>query len=183
MSEKSCGRKILEILGIIHELPITDDEKEKYLASLKSLEEPRRFIFSHFYGNLDILDNKTNSLIQFSSVIIATYIAIIGFVDGKKNISLQTHVQIIPGVSWLDFPIGLPLVIGAACSFLSTYLFLLIEKVHWSSPEDLANESMHALRLLDVRNKRTIRYRVGWRLSVISLLLLAVNIYLVSRVS
>jgi hypothetical protein len=181
MSGRGFGSWILKISGITEGLPVTDEEKHRYSAALKSLEERRKFVFSHLYGNLDALDNKTNSLIQFSSVIVAIYIAIIGFVDNKREISLSTDVHLVPGFGWLHFPIGLPLVVGALCSFLSTFLFLLIEEVYWSSPNDLSDEEAHVQHLLDIRNRRTIQYRIGWRLSVSSLFLLLLNIYIVAQ--
>jgi hypothetical protein len=163
MSIQNYGWKILERLWIAHQLPQGDEEKRKYIADLKRLEEPQRFIFTHFYGNLDVLDNKTNSLIQFSSVLVAIHIAVIGYAEGA------------------EIALGWSMILGAVSAFCAAILFLSIETVHWSSPEDIANEEEHALRLLTIRNRRTIQYRVGWQLSVLSTLLLAISVMMIAR--
>jgi hypothetical protein len=176
----AVSRKLFDAVGITNELPL-GDEKEKYLNDLRSLADHRKFLFAHFYGNLDILDNKTNSLIQFSSVLTAIYIAIVGFVGDSEKITFSTTAVFWDGIAWSRLTIGWTLILGTLFSFLATILLLTVEKVHWSSPEDLSDEARHSMRLLDIRNKRTIRYRIGWQLSMYSVVLLALNVYLVAR--
>jgi hypothetical protein len=176
----SVGRKLSDALGITNDLPF-GAEKEQYLHDLRSLKDDRKFVFTHFYTNLDILDNKTNSLIQFSSILTAIYIAIVGFVAQSIKVNFSTAAVFWGDVAWSGLTIGWTLTVGALFSFLASVVLLLVEYVHWSSPRDLSDEAGHSLHLLEIRNKRTIRYRIGWQLSMFSLLLLALNVYLVAR--
>jgi hypothetical protein len=176
----AISRKIFDPLGITNELPL-GEEKQQYLKDLRALDDPRKFIFVHFYSNLDTLDNKTNSLIQFSSVLTAIYAALVGFVADSDKINFSTKVEFWEGVAWPHLTIGWTLIVGALLAFWATVILLTIEKVHWSSPQDLSDEDGHAMRLLDIRNKRTIRYRIAWQLSMYSIFLLAINVYLVAR--
>lgn len=168
---KSGKRKALDFLtlGIFSGLPWGDAEKARYVEGLLGLKESQRFTFSHFFMNLDVLDNKANSMIQFSSVIFALYAASLGFYE--KTPSLK-------GVKW----IGQLLIAGQCMSFISVFLLLLVVSLHWSGPDELANEFDQALKLLKVRDKRTIRYRVAWLLAMGATIMLAVSVVVMSSI-
>lgn len=167
-------------LGVTRELPLWKDEKTKYLADLGRLadkgENRQKFKFEHFYMNLDVLDGKTNSMIQFTSVIATIHTAIFGYIREVKTISLKELVYPLHGYPEINYALEFPVIAGAVLAFASSGFFLGVIKVHWSSPEELANKANHARRLLDVRNRRTIRYRIGWLLSAASTGLLLLTI-------
>ena len=160
MSVLTFGRKILDAMGITHELPLSETERSEYIQNLRLLEDRKtqRFLFDHLYMNLDVLDAKTNSLIQFVAILAAIQTWMVGY--------MQEHKEMVPHV----------FIIGAFLSYIAGFLFLWVKKVHWSSYSDLQNEDAHALRLLDVRNKRTVRYRIGWQLTVASLICQGIGI-------
>src|SRR5438874_6396366 len=112
MPTRNCGQRILEFLGVTRELPFDDKEKEDYLEKLRTLEDRQKYIFSHLYYSLDVLDNKTNSMIQFSSVIFAIFIAVTVYADDK---------EVLKG--WLL----IPLIIGVALSASALIFFLMVE--------------------------------------------------------
>jgi len=169
MSGRSFGLKILDRIGITTDLPLTEEERKDFIVRLLALNDSKdanrqnqKFLFDHFYMNLDVLDNKTNSIIQFVSVLMATNTASVAYFlsnDGKPF--FEKHHDLI----YLLIP-------SVVCSFLAVPLLLAVEKVHWFSYDDLDVLNVHARRLLDVRNKRTIRYRLAWWLSIGSLTLL-----------
>lgn len=157
MSILNFGRKILGYLtlGIFTGLTF-GKKKQTYIANLRALRgrADQEYIFSHLYMNLDVLDNKTNSLVQLVAILAATQTAVLGYF-------LQTKMDVRP-----------VFVLGVLTAYVAAFFCLMVEKVHWSSYDDLANEDTHALRLLDVRNKRTIRYRIAWWLTLSSLIIL-----------
>ena len=164
MSIPRFGRKISAILQIHAELPLTAQERTDYIKNLCILRssEERRFLFEHLYMNLDVLDNKTNTMVQFVSILVAVYSATAGYFINATHHSLTLMNILMLG----------SVAAGVCLSFSAAVLFLSIEKVHWSTADELADADRHANRLVEVRTKRTIRYRWGWWFAIISLFLL-----------
>ena len=162
MSTRTFGRKILDCLtlGVTSDLPIGKLRKRAYIENLESLRanEEQKYLFEHLYMNLDVLDNKTNSLIQFVSILVALQTATVAYFITKK---LQLELVFLIGVGF---------------AYLAGILFLTVEQVRWLSDEDLADDKGHAFRLLKIRDKRTILYRIGWWLTVMSLAILGYSI-------
>jgi hypothetical protein len=169
MSENSHGRRILDLvtLGVTSDLPFGKPHRGSYIESLRELNDPNRknqlLVFDHLYGNLSVLDGKTNSLVQVSSVLSAIYVGTLGFVEAQ-DIDLG-HADVL-GFDW-------PLILGASLSLVAALSLLMVLRVHWSSPDDLATERAHATRLLARRDRRTICYRIGWNLTCAAILILA----------
>jgi len=63
--------------------------------------------------------------------------------------------------------------VGVAAILASSFLLLSVVWVHWSNTRDFNDGDAHALRLLLVRNARTVRYRIAWVCAVASLIALA----------
>jgi hypothetical protein len=156
MSEKKLCRKLLDTVGITSGLPL-GDEKQSYVAKLLKVDDdnPHKFMFEHFYTNLDSLDGKTATMIQFSGVLIAVYTAVIGYMISSPGEQLH----------WIIF--------GAIIGFLGALLLLSVQAVHWSRAIDFEKREDHAQQLLRIRDSRTIRYRLGWLLNIGSTLILA----------
>lgn len=139
--------------GVIAELPIGEKEKKEYLTNLSEVlvrREQQRLLFAHFYYSLDIIDTKAGSMMQYISVLSALYVGTLGYVD-------QTQLGVRPYLAS-----------GAILVFGSVLAMLSVVRLHWTSPEHIVDETLQGQRLLTIRNGRTIRYRIGWVLSVIS---------------
>jgi hypothetical protein len=168
MRIRKFGRRILDLLtfGVTRELPLGAAQRQDYIKNLRLLSgaEAQRYLFEHLYSNLDVLDNKTNSMIQFISVLLAVYTAAVGYFlvsDGRRILALQPSLK------------GL-LVAGVSLSFAAVLLFMTVERVHWSSVDDLEQPDVHAKRLVLRRNVRTMSYRIGWRFSLLAVILLLI---------
>lgn len=127
------------------------------LSQLTSAKEHQE-LFSHLYSCLSILDSKSASLLQFNSIIIAVFAI---FMSAE--------------LSWYGWLI---VNTGMAAILASALLLLSVVWVHWSTTADLINLEQHAVVLLSVRRARTIRYRIAWLFSVVSLLALALFLLL-----
>lgn len=57
-------------------------------------------------------------------------------------------------------------ILGMALTLGSCFLLLSVVWVHWSTTDELKEPDRHAQVLLAVRRTRTIRYRLGWYLSI-----------------
>jgi hypothetical protein len=160
------GRKILanRIFGPfrVHEGLPTSKQKEIYISRLRTLNEnpEQKLIFEHLYTNLDALDNKSNSLIQFAATLVTIYSGVIAL----RLYDLHTAVSTSERYSF-DL-LDASLLGGAICIFIAGIAFLLVERVFWSSVEDIANPERHARNLLNVRDHRTVQYRIGWLFSI-----------------
>lgn len=121
-------------------------------------------LFEHLYGNLDALDNKTNSLIQMAAILAAAYT----FVLIPYSDVLSAHsVHYDRSAAWL-------FAMGVSYAAIAIYLCLRVIWVHWSSRSDLDNAEEHMKSLIGVRTQRTIRFRRAWTFSAISLAALIV---------
>jgi len=159
MSDK-CNCRILFsrlIPWIVGGLPLGEIQKTQYIKGMNNVGEDshRKFIFEHFYRNLDVLDRKTNAMFAFTSILVIVYVALVEH-------RVQNPIA----------EIGIIFGIGAILAFFAAIMFLFVETVHWSSPSDVSDTQLHAKILLDVRDRRTICYRIGWTSSLISLLIL-----------
>lgn len=136
------------------QLQRTPAERKAYIAALSRVEasEEHRDLFEHLYACLSILDAKSQSLLGFNSIILAVFAVFL--------------TQALP--AWP----ARAAYAGMAVILCSSFLLLSVVWVRWSTAEDLADADQHALRLLAVRNRRTVRYRLAWALSVVSLLAL-----------
>jgi len=115
-------------------------------------------LFEHLYGCLSILVSKSSSLLMFNSIIIAVYAIFVA--RGPQPLE------------WI--PIG----IGMVTVLISCFLLLSVVWVHWSTTTDLYDADEHALTLLRVWLKRTIKYRLAWNLAEVALAFLSVFLVL-----
>lgn len=160
--ERGYRRRILLIFK--KALPLSEESIQAYITAWKSLygkmnssddRTAQRSLFEHMYYNLDILDSKTSTLLQFNAILIAVY----GFILPTEEISGAKFISSFHAI-------------GVASALLAIILSLRVIWVHWSGVEDLEDEEQHILKLISVRNTRTIRYRRAWALSMISVLVL-----------
>ncbi len=139
---------------LFKQLPRTPQAMNAHIKALRSLvlAEEHRDIFEHLYECLSILDAKSSSLLSFNSIIIAVFAIFL--------------TRPLSSAEWLLVNGGMMTVL------LSAFLLLSVVWVHWSSTPELNDAGEHGRRLLEIRNSRTVRYRISWYLAVVSLLAL-----------
>lgn len=138
------------------QLPETTEQIERHIKALSNLTSAKdhQELFGHLYSCLSILDSKCSSLLSFNSIIIAVF-AIFMTSDLKLT-------------GWIVAHLGMALILVSSLCLLSVIW------VHWSTTDHLSDLKQHSVTLLQVRRSRTIRYRLAWYFSVLSLLCLAV---------
>ncbi|HEX3651881.1 MAG TPA: hypothetical protein VHU18_03560 [Rhizomicrobium sp.] len=147
-------------------LPTNYGTTAEYITSWKRLldanevessHELQRRLFDHLYGNLDVLDNKTNSLIQLTAILVAAYAFVVALPALRGDPLARSFF-----------------VLGVVYAAVAVLLCLRVIWVHWSSRDDLENAEKHMKSLLNVRTRRTLRFRRAWTFTAISLLSLAI---------
>jgi hypothetical protein len=155
MSADLC-RAILDriTLGVTRGLPF-ESEKDDYLRSLTKGEQS--FELKHLYRELTILDGKAQSSILFTSILVLAYTPLRAHL-GVSHLS-ENHFN------WI-------LDIGALCSLVAVLLLMCVQKLYWP-PLQAFTEGSLSEELLNIRNRRTIFYRVAWLLTMMSFATLA----------
>jgi hypothetical protein len=112
----------------------------------------------YLYQCLSILDAKAAALLQYDAIVLAAATLTLGIIgrNGSFGSYLIAASLIISGVS------------SIAC--------LQIVWVHWALTEDLGDPSVQFLRLMKVRNRRTLFCRLAWILAQLSGITLIVGI-------
>lgn len=124
-----------------------------------SERELQKSLFTHLYENLNILDSKTNSLIQLNGTLVASYVFTLSFTAMR-----------MPKAETPAFVMGLCYAVAAIL------LCMRVIWVHWSSRADLRDPAAHMLALIRIRSQRTIEFRRAWTFTLISMLTLVVII-------
>jgi hypothetical protein len=147
------------------QLPKSDSELLQHLKALSDMkgDDGHRDIFDHLYGCLTILDDKSAALLSFNSIITAVFAL---FILSKEDMVLS--VLLYGGIVLL---------------VMSCLLLLSVVWIHWSGTEELQDLDQHGLTLLRVRRTRTIRYRLAWFFSTLSMVSLFVYILLFLAIS
>lgn len=127
-------------------------EHTKALAEMRNAPE-HQGLFDHLYSCLSILDAKSQSLLGFNSIIVAVFAI---FMSGDLREAEQTAI------------------LGMGLTLVSCFLLLSVVWVHWSTTAEIKEPIHHARVLLSVRRTRTIRYRLGWYLSIAAIVSLTV---------
>lgn len=138
-----------------NELPVSGEEVQRhvsYLAHISDAPDHHKDLFDHLYSCLSILDAKASALLSFDSIVLAVY-----------------SIFLVQGETRYPFILA---VLGMATILCSAMLLLWVVWVHWSTTHQLQDYEEHARTLLYVRRVRTIRYRLAWDFSVVSLLIL-----------
>lgn len=129
-------------------------------SGTKSQREVQRSLFGHFYDNLSILDNKTNSLLQLNGILLAAYVFVL-------TILHEPTAQAEMTADARDL-----FILGTAYAGGAILLCLSILRVYWSSTDELDSAEKHVRRLIVERNRRTVAYRRAWTFSFGALLCL-----------
>lgn len=145
----------MDIFGIKQGVYDDQGEFNKHISSLSTLPDSKEqeHLFNHLYECLSILDNKSSSLLQFNSIISAVFAI---FINSNIDVTPVLYVS----------SLGMSLLLVSCC------LLLLVIRVHWSDTEEMQDLESHGKALLEVRGYRTVRYRLAWYLSMVSVFFL-----------
>lgn len=150
----------MKFFSVHDQLCLTKKEREKHIKQLKKVFDNKNHhwdLFKFLYENLNIVDQKASSLLQYNSVIFAT-IAIF-YVFSTHNLILA-----------MFYLYSMVLIL------ISSILCLNVVWIHWSCTEDFANADNHIDRLIFIRDKRTKCYRFAWNLSLLSALIIVISV-------
>ena len=131
-----------------HGLHATDAERLAHLRALekRKLAEGYAGKFSFLYEALSILDGKASSLLTFNAVGLT---------------ALAVWLEKIPRNGF-----HLTLDMAFLCFLLSCGLCLKIVWLYWISTDELSKTELYPVRLLELRDSRTMLYRWAWLLAV-----------------
>ncbi|MFF0447367.1 hypothetical protein ACFYT4_13300 [Streptomyces sp. NPDC004609] len=140
-------------------------EGPRHLRALRSLQPKEDDAFEHnyLYACLSILDSKAQALLSYVGILIAS-----------ASISLSIFPRTVTAGSVLVFS-------SLACSGMAAALCLTVIWVHWTDTSDLERSDELFLKLLSIRNKRTVGYRLAWAMAQVATVLLLLGIILERR--
>jgi hypothetical protein len=129
-----------------------------HLAAIRRLEPRTEEIHEYLYACLSVLDTKAQVLLGYDALIMAATSIVLSVVpDGTS--------------------VGKGLIIAAlATSGASSILCLPVVWVQWTDTDEFEQTEDSFNRLLVIRNRRTISYRVAWVIAHLAALLLIVGI-------
>ena len=130
--------------------------KHEHLKSIEQLQphEDDTFVHDYLYGCLSILDTKAAALLQYDSILLAA-----------SSLALASFPKAVT-------PGSITVFIGLVLSGLSSVLCLHVIWIHWTETKEFHNSHKLFVRLLEVRNRRTVAYRLAWTVSLIAMVCL-----------
>jgi hypothetical protein len=140
------------------DLNLKADQRQEHLNTLKDFfdNNSNSNILNYIYEGLNILDTKAQSLLTFNSIILAI---LTFWIDRQKTINIITIFYYISFIFHLT----------------SSILCLSISFLKWASTKDLQNPDETMVTLLNIREKRTIKYRIGLFLSIIAIIIVTLS--------
>jgi hypothetical protein len=138
----------------VRDATATESLETRTAALNRVLQSDRKVLFDYLYACLNVLDAKSNSLLQFNSIILVAFgTALHGAEPG-------------PLIRWLSFA-------GISLTLVSSVLLLTVVLVRWLKEPEYANFESDFFRL---RDQRTVRYKLAWSLALITLLIVALGV-------
>lgn len=139
------------MFGLFAQLQRTDKERQAHVRLLATVvrSAEHQDVFEHLYACLSILDAKSQSMLGSNAITLAVFAVFM-----TRELSLN---------EWLVAGCGVAMLLA------SSFLLLSVVWIHWSTSQDFEDAEAHARRLLQVRNERTVRYRLAWVLASVSL--------------
>jgi hypothetical protein len=142
-----------KVSDVVMEGVYAGDAQREHLDSIR--ESSRH---DYLYECLNILDNKAAALLQYDSIILAAATLALAF--SPNNSAIGTGL----------------VVASLIISGLSSISCLQVIWVYWTLSEEFNDPSEKFLKLMQVRNIRTVLYRVAWILAQVSVLILIVGV-------
>ncbi|MFF4955603.1 hypothetical protein ACFY2Z_00665 [Streptomyces sp. NPDC001222] len=142
-----------------------DEDGERHLEAIRALQPQRDDAFEHdyLYSCLSVLDSKAQALLSYDGILMAA-----------SSITLSMFSRDITTGSVLVFS-------SLVVSVVSSALCLSVVWVHWTDTGELENSEDLFLKLLHVRNRRTLSYRISWIVAQLAAILLLLGVVLQRR--
>lgn len=140
-------------------------DQRRHLIAIRNMQPNRDNTFEHdyLYACLSILDTKVQGLL--------TYVAIL--VGANTIVLAQLPETVTLGTVLVFTSLVLSAISGALC--------LYVIWVYWTDTIEFEKSSELFVKLLQIRNRRTLSYRIGWITTNASTFLLVLGILLQRR--
>lgn len=134
-------------------------QSRAHLEALKRLQPEPKDMYAHdyLYDCLSVLDSKAQVLLAYDGFLVAAASVVLTVLPGGAGSTAL-------------------LVAALVASGLSGALSLMVVSVHWTDTYDLEHPGDIFPRLLEVRNQRTLSYRVSWAIAQVASLLLVCGV-------
>jgi hypothetical protein len=153
-------RRASELLPWFFEGVYREEDLRSHLTAVKSLHDRRSEAYEHehMYECLGILDAKAQALLAYDAILLTAASIVLSVFSDK----------VTPGT----------VLIAAAlvASGISSALCLSVIWVHWTDTTDFSRAEDSFTKLLSIRNRRTVGYRLAWMIAEAATLLLIVGI-------
>lgn len=150
--------------GILQGIYATADQR-RHLIAIRNMQPDRGDTFEHdyLYACLSILDTKVQGLLTYVAILVGANTIVLAQLS--ENITLGTTL------------IFTSLVFSATSGMLCLYVIW----VYWTDTAEFEESSELFAKLLQIRNRRTLSYRIGWITTNASTFLLVLGILLQRR--
>lgn len=158
---------MLKIIQVYDGLQLTTDARKEHNGRLSELaKDPQHAkLFEHLYDCLTILDQKSSSMLQFNSIMMA----IMAIFLVQQDIGQTARILLL---------------LGLYSTMVSSAMLLWVIWVQWSVAQHMVDPVLHGETLLRKRNERTVLYRFAWNFAVLGVFLVAafgLAVYVVPR--
>lgn len=145
----------------------TREDQCFHLRAIRRMQPEADDVFEHnyLYDCLSILDTKVQGLLTYDSILVAS-----------TSLVLATIPVAITAGSIVIF-------IALSLSAISSLLSLFVIWVYWTDTAEFEHSENLFLALLQVRNRRTIAYRLSWLTAHFATVLLVFGILVQRRFS
>lgn len=139
-----------------------DEDRQKHLVALRKLQphEENSFEHNYLYSCLSILDEKAHGLLVYDSLVLAA-----------ASLVLTIFPRSLTSGSVLVFA-------ALVLSGIASSLCLSVIWIYWTETPALEDPDGLFVQLLEIRNRRTVCYRLAWCLSQFAMVLLVLGIIL-----
>jgi hypothetical protein len=136
------------------------EDLRRHLVAVRELEPRRDEAYEHayLYDCLGVIDAKAQALLAYDAILMTGASIALTLLPGK--VSAGTVL----------------VVIALIVSGLSSALCLTVIWVHWTDTTEFDRAADSFTRLLTIRNRRTVNFRLSWLLAQAAALLLVVGI-------
>lgn len=134
------------LISLLFEGVYQPGDRTRHLRALRGRQPNQEDMFEHdyLYNCLSILDSKAQALLSY-----------VGILTAAGSISLSIFPREIQAGSILVFA-------SLVASTVSAALCLTVIWVHWTDTLTLESTNELFVKLLEIRGRRTIGYRLAW---------------------
>jgi hypothetical protein len=138
------------------------DERQRHLKAIRNLHTrgDESFEHDHLYASLNILDGKAIGLLTYDAIVLAATSLVLSI----------SHGTFSPGTILIFVSLVLTAIAASLC--------LRVIWIFWTETPDLEDSQAEFIKLLDVRSRRTIAFRIAWIMSQLAMFLFIVGIFI-----